>query len=310
MAKNPFSLYGRFARNIHPVVPSLGTFPPVSGKTFFVVQSTTDAQLGPLQRNFPIDEDGVQRVYTDLATAVAAVSSGRGDMVILMPGAYTISTVVASAASNWKLVGAGAPGEVMLSGSAASILTLTGNGVEVCNIGFTIASTKVAITMTAASYCYIHDNLFYSTVGGTASHFIRMLTTACNFNQIVHNQFMSNLDTSGGSITQTSHVTLLGSGNLIEGNVFVAGRSSVANAGAVTDGVIDATATDYGNTVRNNMFTEAGGATFTAGVEFGSAGSGGVMCFGNCFSLATAPNAIVNGANTPGFMNNTASGTV
>lgn len=301
MVRNPFSKYGRLTR-VLPGTPA--------GKTFIVVPSGS-ALIPELQDQFPMDEDGVVRVYTDLATAVAAVTSARGDVVLVMPGAYTISTVVSSSANDWKLIGLGTPGEAMLTGSSASILTLTGDGVEVANIGFTIATTKKAITLTGADNCKIHDNLFLSSVGGAASHFIHMLTTVCNYNHIYDNRFISNLVVSGGAITQTSHITGLGIGNIIEHNLFVAGRVTTANNGIVTDGVVFAAAADAGNMVRHNTFTEFNGGVFTGGVTYGTTALGGsVICVENNFMLATAANAVVPGANAGEFANNIASGTV
>jgi len=300
MPSNPFSKYGRLAR----------LMPAGSGKLFVVVPSGS-AIIPELSVAFPTDEDGVVRVYTSLSSAVGAVVSNRGDVVAVMPGSYTISTVVSSSANNWKLIGVGAPGAAMLTGSSASILTLTGDGVEVANMGFTIASAFKGITMTGADFCDIHDNLFVGVDGGTASHFIHMVTTACKYNRIRDNQFISALATTDASVTQTSHITGLGTGNLIERNVFVAGRTSTSNAGAVTDGIIFNAAADLGNTIRQNTFYEANGATFTAGINSGaSAVSGSILPVRNDFLLGTAANAIVNTTGSAGFGNNVANGTV
>lgn len=299
-SRNPFSAYGRLARPL-----------PIGDGKLFIVAPSTSTLIEGIQNQYPLDEAGVPRFYTDLAAALAMVVSGRGDTVAVMPGSYTVSTVLASSASDYRLLGIGQPGEAILTGSAASILTLTGSGVEVAGFGFQIASTKKAITLTGASNCNIHDNVFLSAVGGTASHFIHMLTTACNYNWIHDNRFISNLDVSGGGITQTSHITGLGIGNRIELNTFVAGRLTTANAGAVTSGIVFAAAADAGNLIRWNSFTEFNGATFTAGVDYGTtAVAGSVLCVENNFMLATAGNAVVNGSNAANFANNIASGTV
>lgn len=300
MNLNPFSMYGRLTR----------TLPTGLGKTFILVPPSS-THLTALQDQYPVDEDGVTRVYTTLASAVAACVTGRGDTIVVMPGAYTVSSVVALTVSDVKIIGASTPGSAMFTGSAASILTITGDNIEVSGVGFTIATTKVAITMTGADNCNIHNNVFLSAVGGAASHFILMLTTACSYNWIHHNEFISNLVVAGGAITQTSHITGLGIGNVIEDNVFVAGRVTTANAGAVTSGIVFAAAADAGNVIRRNEFTEFNGATFTAGVDYGTTALGGsVLCTANNFMLATAANAVVNGANAGSFANNIASGTV
>lgn len=300
MPRNPFSTYGRLARPL----------PAGDGKLFMLIPSTSTLISG-VQESFPTDENGFVRTFTDPQSALNAITSGRGDVLYVMPGSYTVTTVLSTAATDFKIIGFGSPGAAMFAGSAASILTLTGANVEVTGLGFTIASTKRAITLTGASYCNIHDNLFYSTVGGTGSDFINMLTTACSFNIIRDNQFITNVDSSAGAITQASHITLLGVGNLIERNVFCAGRSSTSNAGAVTNGIVSNTVTDYSNTIRGNTFYEVNGATFTAGITSGASSvSGSIFPVANNFLLATAANAIVNTTGSTGFGNNIANGTV
>lgn len=302
MSRNLFSKYGRISK------PA----PVGNGKAFYVVPSGSSL-LSDLSAQFPVDEDGVVRVYTDIASALAVCVSGRGDFVYVMPGSYTISTALAApSVDDVHLIGIGTSGSVILTGSSANVLNLTTcKGWEISNLQINIASTKIGIKLVGCSGLSIHDNTFLSAVGGAASHFIQMVTTACNYNKIFNNQFISNLVVAGGSITQTSHITGLGIGNVIEHNVFVAGRVTTANAGAVTNGVVFADAADAGNLVRHNSFTEFNGATFTAGVNYGTTALGGsVMCYDNNFMLATAANAVVPGSNAGSFANNIADGTV
>lgn len=298
--KNPFSLYGRVVR----------AMPSVTGKTF-ILASATSTYLSELQDSFPVDEDGVPRVYTTLAAVNAALVSGRGDAILVMPGTYTVATVVALTANDVTIVGVGSAGAAMFVGSAANILTVTGTNFEMSKIGMTIASTKAALILTGADYHNIHDNVFVSSVGGAASHFIQSLTTASNYGSVRNNKFVSNLDVSAGAVTQTSQITLLGVGNVIEDNLFVAGRVTTANAGAVTDAILCNSATASGNLVRRNTFIEVNGATFTAGVESGASSvSGSIFPVSNNFLLGTAANAIVNTTGSAGFDNNVANGTV
>ena len=281
------------------------------GGKVFVVSAATGAGWDKLSQIFVPDPDGDVRLYSTIADALTATVSGRGDYVYVMPGTYTITTQLTLSKDGVHLIGLGNTGEAILTGSASNIMTITGDGVEVAGFTMNLASTKKAIAMTGADKCRIHDNIFLSAVGGAASHFIHMVTTACNYNDIRDNKFISNLVVSGGAITQTSHITGLGIGNTIEHNLFVAGRVSTANAGAVTDGVVFAAAADAGNLVRWNSFTEFNGATFTAGVNYGTTALGGsVLCVENNFMLATDTNAVVNGSNAGNFANNIASGTV
>lgn len=300
MGRNLFSKYGRIAK------PA----PVASGKAFYVLPSTSTL-IEDAQTQFVTDEDGVARVYTDIASAITSAVAGRGDVIYLYPGTYTITTALAMSKGDVRLIGLGTPGSVIIAGSGADCMDLTANGVEIANIQFQLATTKICIDMAGASGCRIHDCTFTSSVGGAASHFIRMATTACNYNKIYDNQFISNLVVAGGAITQTSHITGLGIGNVIERNTFVAGRVTTANAGAVTAGIVFADAADAGNIVRENEFTEFNGATFTAGVNYGTTALGGsVLCTRNNLMVATAANAVVNGTNAGDFANNIVSGTV
>jgi len=300
---NPFSKNGRQSRPL----------PAASGKVFHVVP-TSSALLADLEQLYPVDEDGVKRVWsgdTAIADALAFCVTGRGDRIRAHGGTYTISAPIAVSINDVVIEGLGSPGAASLVASASNIFTLTGDNIEIANLSLTIATTKIGIVMTGAENCNIHDNVFKSAVGGAASHFIQMVTTACSYNWIHDNRFLSMLDVSGGAITQTSHITGLGIGNIIEHNFFVAGRLTTANAGVVTSGIIFGAAADAGNFVRANSFTEFNGATFTAGTDYGTTALGGsVLCIENNYMLATAANAVVNGSNAGSFANNIASGTV
>lgn len=300
--RNLFSKYGRIAK------------PEAIGcsKNFYVVPSGT-AITAEMTNLFDVDESGLVRVYTDPASALAAVTSARGDQVLFYPGTYTITTALAATSvDDVKMIALGTEGSTILTGSAANILNLTTcKGWEIRGFQFNLASTKKCIALVGCSGINIVQNTFLSAVGGAASHFIHMLTTASTYCRIVNNRFISNLDVSSAGVTQTSHITGLGIGHVIEQNLFVAGRLTTANAGAVTDAIVFNAAADCGNVVRWNQFTEFNGATFTAGVEAGaSAVSGAVFPIENNFLLATAANAIVNTTGTAGFGNNTANGTV
>lgn len=300
--RNLNSKYGHVAKAA-PIGPA---------KAFFVVPSGS-AILPETANHFVADEEGVVRVYTDPATALAAVVSGRCDTVYFLPGTYTIATALAATSvDDVNLVALGSEGSTILTGSAANILNLTTcKGWNIRGFQWNLASTKKCIALVGCSGINITFNTFLSAVGGAASHFIHMLTTASTYCRISDNRFISNLDVSGAGVTQTSHITGLGIGHVIERNVFVAGRLTTANAGAVTAGVVFAAAADAGNFVRENEMVEFNGATFTAGVNYGTtAVAGSVMCTRNNFMLATAANAVVPGSNAAEFANNIDSGTV
>ena len=66
---------------------------PTAGKTFYVsaaIGTGTNAQV--LQDLFPIDNDGVVRVYSSITLALAACTSGAGDAIVIMPDYTTAPT--------------------------------------------------------------------------------------------------------------------------------------------------------------------------------------------------------------------------
>lgn len=65
--------------------------PPTTGKTFLAILSTS-TNLPAMQDLFTYDNDGVQRVYTSLTSALAACVAGRGDVVVISSDLTTAPT--------------------------------------------------------------------------------------------------------------------------------------------------------------------------------------------------------------------------
>lgn len=92
MLSNQLSRYGAISRNIPALAP---------GAKLFLVSDSDDTTVGPfnLGNEFPVDVDGVVRVYTTIQAAVNASSAGRGDVVLVLPG-YDQSL---TAADSWNV---------------------------------------------------------------------------------------------------------------------------------------------------------------------------------------------------------------
>lgn len=73
------SRYGAISR----VMPELAP-----GAKLFLVSDSDDTTVGPLNlgAEFPVDKDGVVRVYTTIQAAINACASNRGDVVLALPG--------------------------------------------------------------------------------------------------------------------------------------------------------------------------------------------------------------------------------
>lgn len=303
MSRNINANYGRCAKPSEP----LGT-----GKAFYVIPST-GANVGELTSYFKTDEDGIVRAYTDIATAISACLTQHGDVVRLTPGTYTLTAGLTIAADGVTLEGYGAPGSCIIATSGTvDLLTCTNDNLILRNLEFRGAATKSSIVLTGVDQFLIEDcNIDHTGVAGAGTNGIKMVTTANTKGRIRRCRLSANLDVSGGSATMDALIAGLGNRITIEDCQLDARRQTTANAGAVTDGILFAAAADWGNVVQRCTFVEHNGATFTAGLEYGTnVLTGGVFpCFNN-FLLATAANAIVNGSNSAGFGNNIANGTV
>lgn len=79
MLENQLSRYGAISR----IVPELAP-----GAKLFLVSDSDDTTVGPLNigAEFPVDRDGVARVYTTIQGASNAGSANRGDVTLVLPG--------------------------------------------------------------------------------------------------------------------------------------------------------------------------------------------------------------------------------
>lgn len=285
--------------------------PPITGKRFIVLPSSS-ALISDAQEQYPVDEDGVVRVYTSLSSALSQCVANRGDVVSIMPGSYTISSNIALSTSGVTIEGMGPAGAVTIVTDTADTLTVTGDNFTMRNVAFTMAATLSSVVLTGCDNFLIEDCAFTTTAGGAGTYAIEMVTTANTNGTIRRCAFNANMNVASGSVTVAGFILGLGNNIRIEDCDFRSRRQTTANAGAVTAGVVFSAAADWGNIVRRCTFIEHNGATFTAGIDYGTTvTTGGVEAYDNRFLLATGANAIVNGSNDAGIGNQApANGTV
>ena len=146
------------------------TTPSTTGKTFLAVLSTS-TNLGLLQDLFTVDNDGVQRVYTSLTTALAACVAGRGDVVVVSPDLTTApnDTELASAGTKGvKIVFANIAGsgeQIAMTTSKSLPATTTGDIFTVTGLVEVISIIGVVTTVVQTQAC----NLKLSTVSNSAT---------------------------------------------------------------------------------------------------------------------------------------------
>lgn len=140
MTQNQLSRYGAISR----VMPNLAP-----GSKLFLVSDSDDTTVGPvnLAAEFPVDNDGVVRVYTTIQAANNAAAAGRGDVVAVLPG-YDHSL---TGADSWNTAGLQVIGYG--NGNNRPTLRYTGAGgevgigasnIRVSNLRFLAAADSIA----------------------------------------------------------------------------------------------------------------------------------------------------------------------
>src|SRR3990167_4143632 len=140
MLENQLSRYGAIVKQIPELAP---------GAKVFLVSDSDDTTVGPLNlgSEFPVDKDGVTRVYTTIQAAVNACTAGRGDVVLVLPGYdHTLGR-----ADSWSTAGVHVIG--------------LGDGNSKPIIRYTTATDEVGI---GASNVHVKNLRFLAAVDSTA----------------------------------------------------------------------------------------------------------------------------------------------
>jgi len=151
---------------------------PGLGEIYYVVaaKASTDAYYSLLKKRGVRDS----KIFASPATAYAATTASRNDVVAVYPGIYDLDTELAWSNANTHLIGLGGPNmlgdyyepNVCIytdSTSVASVVTVTGQNCQFRNINFFQAGNNAAcltaFTLTAYG-CYFKNCAFMGT--GTA----------------------------------------------------------------------------------------------------------------------------------------------
>lgn len=227
---------------------------PTGGKVFMVAP-TTHPNYQMLQAIFGPDAEGVPRLYSTLATALAAVTADRGDVIYLAEG-YA-ETVVAAAGSGVtvagvKIIGLGDGANrptVTFTTSTAASFDVTAARVLIQNVVFTcgIDAQLAMVNVTTADVTF--DQCEFNTNSGTVGTVAGILTAATATRlKVVNSRFLGPATNSGTTTTaQIKHE--VGVDYLIENNYFTGKMTqAITNATTILRGVI-----------RNNVFVVATG---------------------------------------------------
>lgn len=221
------------------VLPNLA----ISGRSFFVLNNpTVPAWLGNLLYEFGNDNGGLPRVYSTIASAVAACTAGRGDVIYVLPN--HAENITSATALNINIAGVRIQG--MGEGNNLPVLTLTTATTAIitmsaanCTIdnciidGTGVASVATIITVTAAGNTISNCRIINATATNQAG--VAVLTTAgANKLSILNNFF------DGSANAGTTNALQLVGGNdvLIRGNIFIGNyTTSLGPINNITTGV-------------------------------------------------------------------------
>jgi hypothetical protein len=243
MLENQHSRYGAITRML----------PATTGKVFFVIHADNTSDQHLLEE-FPVDRDGVPRVYqtidaaeTDqlaIQAALDACVSGRGDYVIILPGSgndYDLGALLTMSKNDVHLVSfeglerdpnrIGASRQVVLDQKAdVDGIYITGQNCEVAGFYFKNYANKSFVqTGSVAHSFYVHHNLSYCVVSTTmtAPLFDTSTTSGAIYGTYSNNYVTSHSGTAAAIFYAGSSAT----GTMITKNYLVCGDGATWTVG-------------------------------------------------------------------------------
>lgn len=219
----------------------------VTGGKIFMVSPTTHPNYDTLQQLFTEDGDGLPRLYTTLAAALANVVADRGDLIFLAEGySETITAAAGSgvAKAGVRIIGLGdganRPTFTFTTAVAASF-DITAARVYIYNCIFTcgIDAQTAMININTADVTI--DNCDVNTNSGTVGAVVGILTAATAARlKVVNCRFLGPATNSGTTTTaQIDHE--VGVDYTIENNYFTGKcTQNITNGAAVLRGEIRA----------------------------------------------------------------------
>ena len=218
-------------------------------KVFFVVNSASDF-TGELLNTFPVDGDGVSRVFTSITSALAQCVASRGDVIYVLPG-YTENITgaagIAIAKAGVRLVGLGqgrARPTLTWTTAITAQITVTAANVSIENFVFDLTgfgAVTAGFSVTGADVSFLNNEFIIST--GTNAPVLGILTAATAARlKVVGNRFIGPATSTQTCTAAIKHE--VGIDYVIENNEF---------KGKLTQAILNAT-TVLGGLIRNNTF--------------------------------------------------------
>jgi hypothetical protein len=188
MLENQLSRYGAISR----VTPELAP-----GAKLFLVSDSDDTTVGPLNigAEFPVDKDGVARVYTTIQAANNAAAANRGDVITVLPG-YDQSI---TGADSWNTagvsiigIGRGEMRPTMRYTGASGEVGIGASNIRVSGLRFLAAADSIARGVDIDSgFTGVHFDNNVFDFAATANDFRVMMRLAAKRSIIENNRFIA-----------------------------------------------------------------------------------------------------------------------
>ena len=230
-SENQLSRYGAIARSVPDLNPG--------AKVFFVADSDdTTVGAANLSDIYPVDKDGVVRVYTTIQAASNAAAANRGDVIAVLPSFdHTLARNDTWSTAGVHIVGIG-NGEqrpTVRFGAAADQVDVAANYVHIRGLRFLADADSVTIGLdldTGFGGSRVENCVF--DWDSNAQNFVTMLRNGQDNVVIDNNQFRAE-DTAG---TQIGVLLRQGLYVTVKDNFFYGQFDSVGSAAATAAGAI------------------------------------------------------------------------
>jgi hypothetical protein len=254
-----------------------GSVPATTGRVVWVAPGSTYTIAG-LSYSSSDDSDGLspERALRTVAKAWTKVTANSGDLIILLPGAHTVTAVVTANIAGVTMMGLprysgsiARPITSITTSAAADIMTVSATNIEVAWLHFIPVTTMDAISEGGASGFHIHHCSFdmYTAAASTSTQGINCTTANVNLNWYIHDCVFYCDDAQGEAIDFGLTGNAGGGASLLEKCTFI--QSAGTWAAAVRSG--PTSDSRRGLLIRECDFMVSNG-TLTAGI-IGSAGN-------------------------------------
>lgn len=250
-SQNQLSRYGAISKS----------FEMSPGAKLFLVSDSDDTTVGPanLAADFPVDKDGVVRVYTTIQAAVNAAAAGRGDVVAVLPGYdHTLGRADSWATAGVSVIGygRGLNRPIIRYTATTDEVGIGANNIRVSNLRFLAAvdSCDRALDFDTGFSGGQLDNCIFD-YNATGNDFQVMVRAGQDRMRITDNFFGTEADTYGsgrGISVKTAADYSVISGNRFVGAFDTVGDTTNGAAAIALDTTDIAKATLLGLFVQNN----------------------------------------------------------